>query len=56
MHHIGTLNRGHYYANIKVGGEWYEMNDDRVRTATISPTGNISKTVYMLIYKKDNRT
>lgn len=30
IHHIGSLNRGHYYSNIKVGGEWFLMNDDKV--------------------------
>jgi ubiquitin C-terminal hydrolase len=30
IHHLGSLNRGHYYANVKINGQWYEMDDDRV--------------------------
>ena len=52
MHHVGTLNRGHYYANIKVGHDWYEMNDDKVSKEHIKDYGNVSATVYLLVYEK----
>ena len=52
VHHVGTLNRGHYYAEIKVGGEWFEMNDHRVHTTRVYQKSNVSRTAYMLIYRK----
>ena len=30
VNHIGSMNSGHYYANVIVDGEWYEMNDEKV--------------------------
>lgn len=27
IHHVGSLNRGHYYADVKIDGEWYEFDD-----------------------------
>ena len=30
VHHNGTLQYGHYYANIKIVNEWYEFNDSLV--------------------------
>ena len=52
VHHMGTLNRGHYYADIKVAGEWYQMDDHRVHTTRVYQKSNVSKTAYILIYKK----
>ena len=52
VHHQGTLNRGHYYADIKVGPEWYEMNDEKVYKSDVKERKNISKSAYLLIYQR----
>jgi ubiquitin C-terminal hydrolase len=52
VHHLGTLNRGHYYADVRVNNEWFEMDDDKVTPARMSALGNYSKSVYMLIYQR----
>ncbi len=50
IHHYGTLNRGHYYANVKKEGDWYECDDEKVTTEKVEHSGNQSKYVYILIY------
>ena len=30
VNHIGTLQSGHYVANVKVDGQWYHCNDAHV--------------------------
>ena len=50
IHHYGTLNRGHYFANVKVEGDWYECNDEKVNQEKIDLRGNRSPYVYILIY------
>jgi ubiquitin carboxyl-terminal hydrolase 31 len=52
VHHVGTLNRGHYYANIRLGPNWYEMNDEKVYKEDIKEKKNVSKTAYILLYQK----
>ena len=52
VHHEGTINRGHYYADVRLGYEWYELNDDKVYKSSIQEKGNISKSAYMLLYVK----
>jgi ubiquitin carboxyl-terminal hydrolase 2/21 len=54
IHHLGTLNRGHYFAEVKIKDEWYEMDDERVIPARISRYSNYSKSAYMLIYQRSN--
>ena len=52
IHHLGNLNRGHYFADVKVNNEWYEFDDDTVRSSKISRTGNVSNSAYILVYKR----
>ena len=36
VNHFGTLNRGHYYAEVRhKDNSWYEINDDEVRNARV---------------------
>ena len=51
VHHKGSLDRGHYYANIRINDEWYEM-DDEIVTSIGTRTTNYSKTVYLLFFQK----
>ena len=32
INHIGNIDYGHYYSNIKIGEIWYEFNDSIIRT------------------------
>lgn len=53
VNHFGTLNRGHYYAEVKhTDGRWYEVNDEVVREANVEKYSNKSKYVYILFYQK----
>jgi ubiquitin C-terminal hydrolase len=52
VHHYGTLNRGHYFANVKVDDIWYECDDEKVSVDKIDSTGNQSKYVYILFYER----
>ncbi len=54
VNHIGSINRGHYYTEVKVDGVWYEANDETVRPIKFSKMTNESKYVYMLFYEKIN--
>ena len=41
VNHIGSLNRGHYFANLRFEDKnWYEINDEEVRPARIEARGN----------------
>lgn len=53
IHHLGTLNRGHYYAEVRIKDEWYEMDDERVISSRLSSYSNSSKSVYMLLYQRN---
>ncbi len=48
--HSGTPSFGHYYAYIKVRGEWKEFNDSAVRMCYLNTS---SPTAYVLFYIKD---
>jgi ubiquitin C-terminal hydrolase len=52
IHHHGTLNRGHYYAEVRIQDEWYELDDERVATSRVGRYGNTSKSAYILIYER----
>jgi ubiquitin C-terminal hydrolase len=45
--HKGTIDFGHYYANIKIDGNWYEFNDSMVTNCRIE---NPSSNAYILFY------
>lgn len=52
VNHFGTLNRGHYFAEVRhTDGNWYEINDEVVRPARLE-TYNKSKYVYILFYER----
>jgi ubiquitin C-terminal hydrolase len=52
IHHVGTLNGGHYYTNVrKLNGRWFHFNDNQVRV--MGNFGNIDKrSAYILIYQR----
>jgi len=51
-HHSGTINFGHYYANIKIDDKiWYEFNDSKVKEIG-DKIDTKSNSVYVLFYKK----
>jgi ubiquitin C-terminal hydrolase len=52
IHHLGSLNRGHYYANVKTNNDWYEFDDDKVTRAGIYGMRNTSKSAYLLFYQR----
>lgn len=59
VNHKGTLNQGHYVANVKCDNHWFSCNDAFVTNAGV---GNGEKEVlssegaYMLFYKKKDRS
>ena len=49
VNHFGSLNQGHYFAEVRNhDGNWYEINDEVVRN--LSRVTNSSKYVYILFY------
>lgn len=53
VNHFGTLNRGHFYAEVRYNdGNWYEINDEVVRSTRVEKSGNKSKYVYILFYQR----
>ena len=50
IHHIGTVDLGHYFTNIKIGDAWFRFDDHVVDK--ISILEKKSSSVCMLIYKK----
>lgn len=50
INHIGSINSGHYYANIKIKGEWYNFDDSKVTKLKNIPFA--SSEVYILFYSK----
>lgn len=48
-HHAGTMDFGHYYANVKVKDKWYEFNDESVGPCR---GGFEATTAYCLFYEK----
>ena len=51
VNHYGTLKKGHYTAYIKNGGEWFEMDDSKVRRLK-DDNGVCSNANYVLFYEK----
>ena len=50
--HTGTIDFGHYYAYIKIEGNWYEFNDSIVKS--IGRIDNISSSAYVFFYKRND--
>lgn len=48
--HSGNIDFGHYFAYVKLNGNWYEFNDSIV--SKIGRINTISREVYTLFYKK----
>jgi ubiquitin C-terminal hydrolase len=51
VNHYGTLQSGHYYANVKVDGTWYHCNDAHVSYAPEAEV--VAQPAYMLFYAMD---
>jgi ubiquitin C-terminal hydrolase len=49
--HTGTLNQGHYIANVKVDNRWYQCNDSFISCLgeTIEES-DVTNSAYMLFY------
>ena len=47
--HAGTMDFGHYYANVKVNDKWYQFNDEMV---TECKMGFEATSAYCLFYEK----
>jgi len=50
IHHIGTLEYGHYYSQINLNGQWINFNDSNV--TEVENREYSSSNVSVLIYKK----
>ena len=48
--HSGNIDFGHYFAYVKLNGNWYEFNDSIV--SKIGRINTNSREVYTLFYKK----
>ena len=51
--HIGQINSGHYFSNIKIGKDWYCFEDSKVYKIGAHIDMN-TKEVYTLFYKRHN--
>ena len=51
VNHKGTLNQGHYIANVKCGNRWFSCNDAFVTNADENEVLS-SEGAYMLFYQK----
>ena len=55
VNHRGTLNQGHYIANVKCGNDWFSCNDAFVTNAGEGDGENevlSADGAYMLFYQK----
>lgn len=50
VHYRGNIEKGHYWSNIKIRGEWYEFNDNFVKKLDRQEYQN--STVFILVYEK----
>lgn len=49
--HTGTLNQGHYIANVKVDSRWYQCNDSFISYLGESiEESDVMNSAYMLFY------
>ena len=49
--HTGTLNQGHYIANVKVDNRWYQCNDSFISCLGESiEESDVMNSAYMLFY------
>eukprot|EP01124_Arcella_intermedia_P012655 TRINITY_DN18999_c1_g1_i1.p2 TRINITY_DN18999_c1_g1~~TRINITY_DN18999_c1_g1_i1.p2 ORF type:complete len:352 (-),score=54.16 TRINITY_DN18999_c1_g1_i1:33-1088(-) len=51
LHHSGSLVSGHYWAQVKMNGEWFVCNDAKVARIEERDVGS-SNTAYILFYAK----
>ena len=51
--HCGSIDFGHYFANCKINGQWYEFNDSNVRAESSIKLN--SSSVYCLFYINNNQ-
>ena len=52
VHHIGSMNSGHYTAEIEVNGRWKSCDDSRVKDVS-GKNQKYSKTAYILLYEQE---
>lgn len=50
VNHFGTLQSGHYVANVMVGNEWYHCNDAHV--SHVSADDVLKSDAYLLMYQR----
>ena len=50
--HTGTIDFGHYFAYIKIEGNWFEFNDSLVKP--IGRIQNVSSSAYVFFYKRND--
>ena len=50
VHYKGNIEKGHYWSNLKIKGDWYEFNDAFVRKLDMQEYQN--STVFILVYEK----
>ncbi len=50
--HTGTIDFGHYFAYIKIEGNWFEFNDSLVKS--IGRIQNVSSSAYVFFYKRND--
>jgi ubiquitin C-terminal hydrolase len=52
-HHRGTLTGGHYWASVKNGDKWYNLNDSTAsKVSDVFTSDENKKTAYLLFYRK----
>ena len=50
VHYRGNIEKGHYWSNIKIRGEWYDFNDNFVSKLDMQEYQN--STAFILVYEK----
>ena len=53
-YHMGSMLAGHYTAKVKVGGEWFDMNDARI--SRTSEDYIVNQNAYVLFYRRRDGT
>ena len=50
VHYRGNIEKGLYWSNIKIRGEWYDFNDNFVNKLDMQEYQN--STAFILVYEK----
>jgi ubiquitin C-terminal hydrolase len=54
INHSGSMNQGHYDANVKIEDTWYNCNDAHVRMLSTVDDVLENNEVYMIFYTRRN--